>query len=112
MPAKRKQLDREEAYAELSGRRETRAREATRLKGDQFSDFIAKSMRNRWVKRYYTKVDLPAENNKTAAIYILNVFMLWEYLATRCQQFAEVLLKLMWILISCFIMMRSHLGMY
>eukprot|EP00439_Symbiodinium_sp_Y106_P022894 s5293_g2.t2 len=83
MPAKRKQLDREEAYAELSGRRETRAREATRLKGDQFSDFIAKSMRNR-------KVDLPAENNKTAAIYILNVFMLWEYLATRCQQFAEV----------------------
>ena len=94
MPAKRKQLDREEAYAELSARRETRALEATRLKGDKFSDKVARSIRNRWVDKYYTKVDLPAENNSTVAIYILNVFLLWEYLATRCQQFAEVLLKL------------------
>ena len=94
MARKRKQDELDKIFAEMSGRRETRAREALRLKETDISDDVARSIRNRYLDTFYTKVDLAAEGGQTVAIYILNLYLLWEHLASQCRAFADVLLTL------------------
>ena len=94
MARKRKQQEVDDALAELSGRRETRALEAGRIKGTGLSKNESRASRDRFLSKFYTKLELAASRGKAVTIYVLNLFLLWQHIAAQCDQFAEVLLTI------------------